>query len=525
MLIKVPIKKRTFLDLFLCLLSSIFLTLAFPLYNFTWMVWFGLVPLLFAIDGKKARTAFFLGWFCGVFFFLGTMYWFLYLINWFGWIVLPGIFILLMYLGLYVAVFGLLVQYIEKENLIRRGVVLSAGWVALEYARGHLLTGFDWVSLGYSQQQHLLLIQGADVTGVFGLSFLIVLVNIYLKEIIKTMLNRNYREEIKSRKILAGFGIIVLILLISTVGYGMYRLRHLPNATGRMKVAVVQGNVSQDEKWAQLLWPGILSKHMRLTEKVLAAQPDLIVWPETSFPGIAEEDEVLWNQLTQFVKKIHTPLLVGAIEKDGERYYNSAFLFSADGEVAERYRKIHLVPFGEFFPLRSILSPIAAMLDIGDFSRGEEYTLFKSVQDNVHPFSVLICFEDTVNALARRFSSAGSTFLINMTNDAWFGDTQASILHMQNSVFRAVENRRQLVRAANTGVSCFIDHKGKIKQGVENKDRRATFVDGVSIGTIEFYKEKTFYTKYGDVFAYLCFGCILSAILMKEMKWRKKVYC
>lgn len=429
-----------------------------------------------------------------------------------------------MYLGLYFAVFGLLYQYVEKENMIRRGIVLSAGWVALEYVRGHWLTGFDWASLGYSQQKHLLLIQEADLTGVFGLSFLIVIVNVYLKEIIKTMLNRNYRQEIKSSKVLTGLGSIVLVLLMSVVGYGIYRMQHLPNSTGQMKVAVVQGNISQNEKWAQLLWPEILSKHMRLTEKVLAAKPDLIIWPETSFPGIAKEDEALWNQLVQFVKKIHTPLLVGAIEKDGERYYNSAFLFTTDGEVAERYRKIHLVPFGEFFPFRSILSPIAKMLDIGDFSRGEEFTLFKSLKNNTRPLSVLICFEDTVNALARNFSLAGSEFFINMTNDAWFGDTQASIIHMQNSVFRAVENRRQLVRAANTGVSCFIDHKGKIKQGVENKDRRATFVDGVSIGTVEFYNTKTFYTKYGDVFAYLCFGCILGAILFKEIEWRKKIH-
>lgn len=516
--------KKILLDIFLCLLSSIFLSLAFPLYNFTCMAWFGLVPLLFAIDGKKARTAFFLSWFCGFFFFLGTMYWFMYLINWFGWIVLSGIFVLLIYLGLYVAVFGLIHQYVEKEHMIWRGLVLSAGWVVLEYVRGHFLTGFDWASLGYSQQKHLQLIQTADLTGVFGLSFLIVIVNVYLKEIIKTLLNRDYRQEIKSSKVLTGLGIVVLVLLVSVVGYGIYRLRHLPNSIGHMKVAVVQGNVSQDEKWAQLMWPEILFKHMRLTEKVLAAKPDLIIWPETSFPGIAKEDEALWNQLVQFVKKMRTPLLVGVIEKEGESYYNSAFLFTTDGEIAERYRKIHLVPFGEFFPFRSILSPVARMLDIGDFSRGEEFTLFKNIKNNDHPFSVLICFEDTVNALARNFSLAGSTFFINMTNDAWFGDTQASLLHMQNSVFRAVENRRQLVRAANTGVSCFIDHKGKIKQGVENKDRRVTFVDGVSVGIVNFYNEKTFYTKYGDVFAYLCFACILSAILVKEIKWRKRIY-
>ncbi len=523
MLIKVPVKKKFFFDLFLCFLSSIFLSLAFPLYNLTFLAWFGLVPFFLAIDGKKARSAFFLGWFCGSLFFLGTMYWFFYLINWFGWIVLVGVFLLLIYLGLYWAVFALLYQYVQKDHVIRRAIVLSAGWVALEYARGHLLTGFDWAGLGYSQQQHLLMIQVVDVTGVFGLTFLIVIVNIYFKEVIKTIIDRNYRQEMQSSKALMNLGLIVLTFLMGTVGYGIYRMQHLPVATGHMKVAVVQGNVSQDQKWTQLLWPEILTKHMRLSEKVLAAKPDLIIWPETSFPGIAEEDAVLWDLLVQFVKKMQTPLLVGAIEKEGDRYYNSAFLFARNGELIEKYRKIHLVPFGEFFPLRSILSPIANMLDIGDFTKGDQFSLFRMKEKNARPFSVLICFEDTVNSLARRFTQAGSEFFINMTNDAWFGDTQASILHMQNSVFRAVENRRQLVRAANTGVSCFIDHKGEIKQGVEDKDRRATFVDGVKVGLVEFYQEKTFYTKYGDVFAYLCFGCILTTILRKEIKWRKKI--
>lgn len=507
--------RSIFGELFFCTLSSILLTASFlPYRHFSFLAWIALVPFLIAIHHKSKKRSFFLGWFCGFLFFLGSMHWFFYLANWFGWIAVVGVVLFFIYLGLYLGLFGIVNSLLSEKNILLKNIGLACGWIVLEYIRAKLFSGFDWGSLGHTQYRELPLIQMADITGVFGISFLIILVNLYFKEIFILTVNQDGKPV--SKKYLTRLGLIVWTFLCLTVLYGYCRLHQSWEGKEKLRVSVIQGNISQDQKWAEITWPNLLMKHMALTQNALASKPDLIIWPETSVPGIYEMNDPMWQKLSDFVRDIKVPVLVGLIEKDRDDYYNSAFLISADGKVAAKYRKMHLVPFGEFFPFRSILGSVADMLDIGDFTSGKNFTKF-SLNATDNKFSVLICFEDTLSALARKFVQQGSGLFINMTNDAWFGDTYASVMHLQNAVFRTVENRRTLIRAANTGLSCFIDAKGNIRKVVQDQMRKATFVEGISTDTVYFSEGKTFYTKYGDVFAYLCFVCILGIGLVKRV--------
>jgi apolipoprotein N-acyltransferase len=260
-------------------------------------------------------------------------------------------------------------------------------------------------------------------------------------------------------------------------------------------------------KWKEYAWPIILKRHFQLTKEAVKENPDLIVWPETAFPGIVNQDKKLLEEVKLLAKEIHTPLLFGAVVKEGDEYYNSALLFRADGSLAGQYKKMHLVPFGEYFPLRSILSPLANWLGIEDFNRGTEYKVF--TLNESQRFSALICFEDTVTKMGRKFAQNGASLFINVTNDAWFKESKASSMHFQSSVFRTIENRKGLVRCANTGVSNFIDPTGRIMATVHNQEGKSTNVDGWALAEMPLNDTHTFYMKYGNLFAYFCFGCIL----------------
>jgi apolipoprotein N-acyltransferase len=207
------------------------------------------------------------------------------------------------------------------------------------------------------------------------------------------------------------------------------------------------------------------------------------------------------------------------------QYNHSAFCLpppapapGGPGRPDQQYDKIHLVPFGEYVPLRGLFPFLSDLVPIGDFTPGKEYTLFSidfkegtgSLKQGL--FGVLICFEDTLSYISRRFTQEGAQFLVNITNDAWFLDTPAPFMHLQASVFRAIENRRSLIRSANTGVSSFVDPSGRIYRYLQDTHGKKTFVEGYAREEVLLSQEKTFYTKFGDVFAYLCFGCILWGI-------------
>lgn len=483
--------------------SSLLLILSFPNFNLWFLAWIGFLPLLFAIEGKKPIEAFRISYLTGAIFFIGTIYWL-------GHVTLPGMIIVALYLALYFGIFGLIAcRGLHFDGYLSL-VFIPAAWVTSEYMRAHFLTGFPWALLGHSQSYNLPVIQIADITGAYGVSFLIVMVNVSLYLMIK-----NYK---KTESFMA-FLFIITIAVFIVLYYGYLRLNNI--FTGeRLKVAVVQGNIPQDQKWDADFREKIIRKYEDLTRQAAAERPDLIVWPETSVPGFLEAEEDLGYRVKSLAAYASTPILVGTpAERAGsESYYNSAMLISGEGKYIGCYDKIHLVPFGEYIPFKKTFSFVEkfAKNPIGDFSSGKEYTVFNiyisrtrrdggSIFRTVKRagFSAMICFEDIFPDIARNFVKSGALFLINMTNDAWFGETNAPYQHAQSSVFRAVENRVNVVRAANTGLSCFIDQKGRIIGTVSDKGKEL-FKDGFKICEITVTKTKTFYNLYGDIFTYIC---------------------
>jgi apolipoprotein N-acyltransferase len=466
------------------------------------------VPLFFALENQKPLKAFLTAYLTGFLFFLGTIYWLVH-------VSLPGMLFVAAYLALYFGFFGLIINSTlctAPGAQYERLFLISAAWVALEWIRGHALTGFGWALLGYSQSYNLPMIQIADMFGAYGVSFVIIFFNTAIFLAVKNFRGRS--------KIIAPM-VVTAILIAVTLGYGVFRLNNV--FTGeRLKIAVVQGNIPQDQKWDERFVGMILERYGILTISCAKSRPDLIIWPETSVPGFIENQNNLLGWVKNLAEGANAPIVVGAprYEKtgSGEFYCNSAFLFLKDGRLSQHYDKIHLVPFGEYVPLKNFFFFVHrfAPRPIGDFAGGKEFTVLKfplerSVKEKDYNwrlvkkigFGCLICFEDIFPDLARGFVKNNAGFLVNMTNDAWFGKSSAAYQHAQASVFRAVENRVNVIRAANTGLSCFIDQKGRIISRVSNLGKDL-FVDGFKTQEIILSRTRTIYTVYGDIFAYLC---------------------
>lgn len=273
-----------------------------------------------------------------------------------------------------------------------------------------------------------------------------------------------------------------------------------------MKVSVVQGNIAQEIKWVEALRGDIFEKYRLLSQIAsLRRSPEMIIWPETAFPDylVAGEND---RPLKDLARELKTPLLVGSIRLVGMSYFNSVLAFDEDGVPAGVYDKLHLVPFGEFVPFRRQLPWLSSLLPIEDFTPGHRYGIFPFYSRNNEQLLIgtLICFEDIFGDLASAFVRRGADVLVNMTNDAWFGDTSSPYQHLASSIFRAVENRVYVVRAANTGVSCIIDDAGRIQDIVADRSGKKTFVTGVQDGWIFATRRQGLYTRIGDVFASLC---------------------
>ncbi|MCX5703726.1 MAG: apolipoprotein N-acyltransferase [Candidatus Omnitrophica bacterium] len=504
-------------DFMLCVLSAILLILSFPRTNFWILAWFGFVPVFFALNNKSQKEAFFLFFITGIIFWSGIIYWLAH-------VTLFGTILLILYLALYFGIFGLIIRPCTKHSAPYAMVFIPSVWVLLEYIRGHLITGFPWALLGYSQYINLPVIQIADITGVWGVSFLLMSANVAIVEIIWSVKRRLWPR-------LRTVVIIVTPFLFLTLYYGYSRLYLAPRTyhLAPIKISVVQGNIPQELKWAPAAGSYILDKYAELTAQAARLSPDLLVWPEASSPELLGEGGSAFEKIFSLAKAAKTSLLIGAVVNENNKYFNSALLINNQGKVTRRYDKLHLVPFGEYIPLKRILPFLETIVPIGDINPGREYSIFELEYPLAHElmdssasraqkvkFAVLICFEDLFPELSREFVRRGANFLLNITNDAWYKKTSAPYQHLQASVFRAVENRVFLVRSANTGVSGFIDPKGRIISKVADEFGRDIFVDGVDTQKIAVSdKPLTAYTRYGDIFIVVCVLFVLYGIIRK----------
>ncbi len=465
-----------------------------------------MAPMLALVDGKSYGKSFLCFYFFGILFFSGTLGWFVY-------VTYPGAVLLIAYLSVYFGIFGLALRFFSPLPLLARIVILPSVWVVLEFARAHMLSGFGWVLLGHSQHTNILLIQIADVTGVYGVSFLVMMVNVLFFESVCRR-NKESSQDLRWAQILTA-GMLAVAFV-----YGAWRISHTPQAS-TVHVGVVQPNIPQALKWDENLQGWIIDETLRLSRELARSKPEVIIWPETSLPGIIGEEGHLVSSIKSAAKDMSVPLLIGAITQENRRYYNSAYLISAQGEVVNRYDKIHLVPFGEYLPLRRWLGWVSRFVPLEDFSAGGKYVIFEA-GGKEKLFGTLICFEDTVSAVRRSFVNQGAGFLVNMTNDAWFMDTKAPFLHLQSAVFGAAENKRSLVRSANTGFSGFVDPYGRIIASAQDSTGKKTFVSAYAAAQVPVMTVKTLYTKYGDFFTWGCLFAILGAGLILRRAYAQK---
>jgi len=492
--------------------------LTFPPFELSFLAWFALVPLLVIISGKSIKYGFFLALICGGVFFLGIFNWILEVPKY------THIHhaILALYLGSYYGVFGVAFCLIAGRLSVTLGLLAAPFiWVSLEYVRSNMsFMALPWGLLAHSQYQHPAVIQIASFTGAYGITFLIVLVNSALAVLTMSASYRFSRgkfprfqplsQRLGKALILAGAVCVTLSLV-----YG-YKTIASPIKGKAIKVSVVQGNILQKRKWDEKYAPLIMKTYAGLTEEAAKDNPDLIVWPETATPRSINKDRGIYREVRRIACKTSTYLLIGSSLRQKFRtqepgpnikYFNSAFLIDPERGIPwkQRYHKIRLFPFGEYLPYKDTF-PWASIKvpKVGGYLPGKESTVFE------HPdfrFGVTICWENIFSDLFRQFVKRGAQFMVNITNEAWFGKTAAPYQFVSMSVFRAVENRVFVVRCANTGISCFIDTCGRIFDRLKDKNGVDIFIQGVLTAPVIPLTSGSFYTRYGDWLAWLCFPC------------------
>jgi apolipoprotein N-acyltransferase len=484
----------------LTILSALLLSLSFASFNLWPLAWCAFVPLFIALENKSLRFCLLAGFFCGLIFWSLCLWWLIH-------VTLLGQIVLIFYLAVYFSLFSGVIYFARFLSPKNRLFFLPVSWVLLEYLRSYLFTGLPWALAGFSQYKILPVIQIADITGAWGVSFLIVLGNaaLYL-----------FLRKPKGTKIL----LVPSLILLLSLGYGFIKLSYKPqggNAQDRFKISVIQGNISQDLKWDKRQVDFIQDRYEELTLAAAADKPELIIWPEAAVPGLWGRDDAQFARVFSLAAKLRTNLLAGAVSYDHENYFNSALLINPAGPAQEIYHKLHRVPFGEYIPLKNIFPFLETIAPIGDIQPGKKYTIFRQPAD----FGVLICFEDLFPELSREFVKKGARFLVNITNDAWYKESSAPYQHFAASVFRAVENRVYLARAANTGISGFIDPAGRVLGLVKDGAGKEIFVQGSLCREICLAgPQRTIYNRFGDFFIGFCllFDAWVAIILFRSKK-------
>ncbi|HEV8615000.1 MAG TPA: apolipoprotein N-acyltransferase [Methylomirabilota bacterium] len=474
----------------LLMASGFGLALAFPRTDWDRGAWFLLVPLVITAVTRPPRVAFGWGWLFGTVFFAVLLRWLNYTFGLYSAIPWPLVYgptlLLAAYCGLYAGAFAWTLSLVTARRSVSWALVAAPFvWVAGEWIRGHLLGGFPWGTLGYSQYLRLSVIQIAELAGVHGVSFVLVAVNAAVAGALL----------LTWRRALAGAA-AAAVLVGATLGFGWVRLRD-PGPPPQATVSLMQPAIEQPLKWEPAHAREVLAIYLALTRRAAADRPDLIVWPETASPTVLRRDTALLATLTSLSATLRIPLLVGSIDvADGlpQRIRNSAFLVTAQG-LEGRYDKIHLVPFGEFIPLSGVIGFVRGWAEfISDLEPGSRTVVFPGPPA---PFGIVICYEGIFPDLVRDFVRDGARLMVNMTNDAWFGRTDGPDQHLSMYPFRAIEHRVSVVRAANTGVSAFIAPSGQIVR------RMKLFERGVLTDRVALRVGRTLYTRLGDWLAFV----------------------
>ncbi len=502
----------------LVLLSAVLQVVIFPLPGIYVLSWFALAPLMVALlqarpageleipGSVRLRPAspwqgFLLGYACGILFFAGTCYWIFDTMRLFGGLnaaeAVLTLFLFCCYLGLYHGFFGLLVALLAAPGRdYRRPLVLAPFlWVAVELARTRV-TGFPWNLLGTAQVDNTALSRIAASTGVYGISFEIVLVNVALAAAF--LVPREKR------------GALLAAALAAAAVLQAGRLIDAPPAKADRAALLVQENIPVSANWTPSYFQQTVRELTGLTVQSAASNSeskiDLVVWPESPAPFFTN-DRGFRDTLSQMARQTQAWTVAGAIGIEGQPAradapeFNSASLISPAGQWTARYDKVHLVPFGEYLPFPSLFSFAGGLTkEVGQFEHGSSRTPLQAGDEKL---GVFICYESVFPDEVRQFANNGAQVFVNISNDGWYGDSGAYAQHLNQTRMRAIENNRWLLSATDTGVTASIDPWGRVVASLPRKQRTAL------VAPYALTSETTFYTRHGDWFAW---GCAIISI-------------
>lgn len=507
-------------NLVLALLTGILFAFSLPPFKTGFLAYGALIPFFLLLEKKRGFDLFRWSYITGLFVFTCTLFW---LWN----VTIPGLLGTLLVLPLYFSLYATIHSFVQRRFPSYGLLLIPFLWTSVEYLQVFGDTAFPWVFLGYTQSYYLPLVQYAEITGIFGISFWVAALNVLLFFIYKSWENR--------KKIIPAFITIAVLILLPAI-HGLSKMSQIIEDKP-IKISLIQGNIDPFEKWDPSLVDVNFDSYIQMTKEAMNEKPDLVIWPETATSLWLRYERNYRNRIHHIVDSTRIPLLTGAIDyrfnREGEyNTYNSAFLFEPNSSRLQDYKKMKLVPFSErvpysqFMPIgffRDLLSDMA--LGVGDYSRGKDYktlSFLSSKEYQIPSFeredvtktalSISICYESVFPDFVRTFVDSGADFLAVITNDAWFGKTPAPYQHAQMAALRAIENRRYVARCANTGVTCFIDPFGRVTQ------QTPLFKKKVSVGTIYTNSKKTFYTKHGDIFSKIV-SLILVVSLILKLLW------
>lgn len=509
----------------LAVASGLALALAFPNFDFNFAAWLAFVPLLYAIDGETPRKVLLYAWLQGFACYVASLYWVTITLHHFADVRVVFAVMPMMLLAAVIALFSAVAFWAATLIAARLGfsivVTLPIVWTAVEWVRTYFPIGFPWNLLGYAAYQNLTLIQFAEFTGVYGVSALIVLFNAVIYIVV-------FR---RGSPRLQGISLGVLSTLIAAAWiFGTVRIGELQGERPdrSLKFAMVQGDIPQSIKWDPHFLESSFSVYVQQTQAAARLGADLIVWPEAAaafffqpteqYPAAFADDAPYRQRLLQLAADTADPILFGApalAQREGRLgFYNRAYLVSGNGTITAWYDKIQLVPFGEYVPLRSLLGAFVnrVVAGFGDMFAGSRQTIFEVKGARM---GVLICYESIFPNLSRMAVNRGADILVNITNDAWYGESSAPYQLLAMAAMRAVETKVPLVRVANTGISAVIEPTGKITA------RTPLFKRGTEIVRVYWVPRRTVYTIVGDLFAEICFALAAIALILAHFRPRR----
>jgi len=500
-------------------MSAGMLTLAFPKAAWWPLTLIGLAPVLFVLLYDQARLnwrgAFLLGYVCGVMWFTASLWWI-------GYVTVAGMMVLVQLLAVFMGGSLALGWW-----LVRRGVAASvaftAVWLVYETIQTYFMTGFPWMLLGYGLRPVVPMIQIADVTGVYGVSGVVVLVNVAVADAGYAWAGRlGWRgcwKSVVQAVCVAGISVL----------YGVWRMRALETpARSSVRIGLVQANIPSLVKHDSTRDYDVLQRHVVLTRALMNEHVALVIWPETALPGYFFERRLSYHTVTKLVDEIKRPLITGLARYtaggDGAlTYYNSAAVIEPGGLVTSMYDKRHLVMFGEYVPFErylpflKLVTPIEGSFTAGRCGRG---IVYRAPDGYNVVFKVLICFEDVVAEMARIHGDEPADVLLNLTNDGWFRSSPGPYQHAALSVFRAVEQRRPLVRATNSGVSMIVDRMGRTRAVLARRGKM-TEIAGTLVDDVPLHRgTRTLYARGGNWLLWLACGGTLGLVIVLNVTGR-----